>query len=135
MFRSTLAVAFVAVAAATNVPTLEISEGIFMPLSGLGTWQYNDTTCYNACLTALKMGYTHIDTALGYLNQEAVGKAIVDSGRARDTFFLTSKVPGGTNASTTQANLDLAMEQLGVDYVDLMLTHFPLPGPARAARR
>jgi aryl-alcohol dehydrogenase-like predicted oxidoreductase len=69
--------------------------------------------------------YTHIDTALGYLNQVGVGRAIKASGRKRDSFFITSKIPGGLNTSAAAASLDLSLEQLGLDYVDLMLVHFP----------
>lgn len=114
-------------AAAVNaiVPTIEISPTVHMPLVGLGTWQYNDTVAYGATLAALKMGYTHVDTALGYNNQVGVGKAIIDSGRARDSFFVTSKIPGGLNTSATEDALAQALSTLQLDYVDLMLIHYP----------
>ena len=78
-----------------------------------------------ATLTALNMGYTHIDTALGYLNQDGIARAIKSSGRSRSSFFITSKIPGGLSEKDAASNLTLAVSQLGLDYVDLMLVHFP----------
>lgn len=96
-----------------------------MPLVGLGTWQYANDEAYGAVLSALKLGYTHVDTALVYENQVGVGKAIIDSGRARDSLFVTSKIPGGLNTSATMDALAQGMAQLQLDYVDLMLIHYP----------
>jgi len=110
-----------------SVPMNGLKGEMKMPLVGLGTWQYNDTVAEQATLDAFKIGYRHVDTALGYGNQVGVGKALktIKKGLERDQFFVTSKIPGGTNASATRANLDEAMEQLQLDYVDLMLVHFP----------
>ena len=77
--------------------------------------------------TALSLGYTHIDTAIGYKNQIGIGKAIKASGRARSSFFLTSKIPGGLSYANATAQLEESIAQLQVDYVDLMLVHFPCP--------
>lgn len=108
-----------------SVPTLEIAPGVHMPMAGLGTWQYNDSVAYDASALALSLGYTHIDTALGYYNQEGIAKAIKESGRARDSFFITSKIPGGFTYDEATAQLDLSLKQLELDYVDLMLVHYP----------
>jgi len=78
-----------------------------------------------AVLSALKIGYTHIDCALGYNNQDGVARAIKASGRPRSSFFITTKVPGGMNEIDAKGNLTLAVSQLELDYVDLMLVHFP----------
>jgi len=107
------------------IPTKTIAPGVELPMAGLGTWQYNSSQAYNASLMALKMGYTHIDTALGYDNQDGVARAIQDSGRARNSFFITSKIPGGLNYSAARDTLETALGQLKLDYVDLMLIHFP----------
>lgn len=96
-----------------------------MPLVGLGTWQYNASVAEGAVTEALKVGFRHIDTALGYNNQLGVGAALKKSQLPRNEFFVTSKIPGGLNASATEAALDLSLEQLGLTYVDLMLVHFP----------
>jgi diketogulonate reductase-like aldo/keto reductase len=96
-----------------------------MPLVGLGTWQYNNTVAEAAVTEALKIGFRHIDTALGYDNQVGVGAALKKSNLPRNEFFVTSKIPGGFNSSATEASLNQALEQLGLTYVDLMLLHFP----------
>ena len=113
------------VSGAPTIPTVTIAPGVELPMAGLGTWQYNDSVAGAATLAALKMGYTHIDTALGYNNQVGVGKALEASGRARASYFITSKIPGGLNTSATNAALELSLQQLGLTYVDLMLIHFP----------
>lgn len=108
-----------------TVPMKGVAGQMDMPLVGLGTWQYNDSVAEFAVTEALKVGYRHIDTALGYGNQVGVGAALKKSQLPRDEFFVTSKIPGGLNASATEASLDQALSQLGLTYVDLMLIHFP----------
>lgn len=110
---------------ATIVPTVEIEAGVWMPVQGLGTWQYNDSVAEDAVTKALALGYTLIDTANGYGNQIGVGKALAASDRARPSYFILTKIPGGMNHSAATALLDQNLEQLGVDYVDLVLTHYP----------
>ena len=114
---------------AAPIPTVTIAEGVELPMAGLGTWQYNSSVAESAVLAALRMGYTHIDTALGYKNQDGVGRALAASGRPRDSYFVTSKIPGGLSYKETKQALHLALEQLFPGqkdaYVDLMLVHFP----------
>ena len=92
-----------------------------------------------AALSALKLGYTHIDTALGYDNQDGVGEAIAASGVARDALFVTSKIPGGLAYHAAGGALTTALDQLfpGDDgaYVDLMLVHFRRRGTRRRRGR
>jgi diketogulonate reductase-like aldo/keto reductase len=112
------------------IPTMKIAvdvngKDVNLPLSGLGTWQYNDTRAEAAALLALSVGYTHIDTALGYGNQEGIAKALKASGRSRDSYFITSKIPGGLPNANATAQLELSLSQLDIDYVDLMLVHYP----------
>lgn len=101
-----------------------------MPLVGLGTWQYNSTVAEAAVESAFSLGYRHVDTALGYGNQVGVGAALARAALPRGEYFVTSKVPGGLNASATTAALDLALQQLKLTYVDLMLLHWPAKGAA-----
>ena len=123
----------IAVASAAAVPSITIAPGVEMPLVGLGTWQYNSTVARAAVSQALKLGYTHIDTALGYENQLGVGAAIsfaLGAGTiSRKDLFVVSKIPGGLNTSAAAAALTLSLEQLfpgdPSGYVDLMLVHFP----------
>merc|ERR1711957_697779 len=63
-----------------------------------------DDVAEQATVDAFKIGYRHVDTALGYRNQVGVGKGLKKVGLDRDQFFVTSKIPGGTNANTTRAN-------------------------------
>merc|ERR1712048_722772 len=88
-------------------------------------WQYNNTLAEKAVTEALNVGFRHIDTALGYDNQVGVGNALKNSNLKRPDYFVTSKIPGGLNASATEFSLNLALQQLGLEYVDLMLIHFP----------
>jgi diketogulonate reductase-like aldo/keto reductase len=108
-----------------TIPMNGVEGKMDMPLVGLGTWQYNASVAEGAVTEALKVGFRHIDTALGYNNQLGVGAALKKSQLPRNEFFVTSKIPGGLNASATEAALDLSLEQLGLTYVDLMLVHFP----------
>jgi len=108
-----------------SVPMKGLDGEMAMPLVGLGTWQYSDDVAESATLSAFKLGYRHVDTALGYRNQVGVGKALKQVGLKREEYFVTSKIPGGTDSQTTTDNLDLALQQLQLDYVDLMLVHFP----------
>eukprot|EP00941_MAST-03F_sp_MAST-3F-sp1_P005751 g5751.t1 len=108
-----------------SIPTVEIAPGVDLPMAGLGTWLYNNTRAGNAVAMALELGYTHIDTANDYDNSVGIGKAIKESGRARDSFFITSKVPGGLSFQNTTLAHNENLEQLQVDYVDLLLIHFP----------
>mmetsp|Transcript_35506 Transcript_35506/g.79597 ORF Transcript_35506/g.79597 Transcript_35506/m.79597 type:complete len:317 (+) Transcript_35506:49-999(+) len=108
-----------------TVPMKGIDGPMRMPLYGIGTWEYNDTVAEAATLSAFQQGYRHVDTAWGYKNQVGVGKALAAAQVPREEYFVTSKIPGGLNASATTATLDECLTQLGLEYVDLMLIHFP----------
>mmetsp|Transcript_89658 Transcript_89658/g.253976 ORF Transcript_89658/g.253976 Transcript_89658/m.253976 type:complete len:317 (+) Transcript_89658:61-1011(+) len=102
-----------------------ISGNVPMPLVGLGTWQYNSSRAQAAVAKAMKIGYRHVDTAAVYGNQVGVGAALRSSGLERQEYFVTTKIPGGLNRSATAAAADECLKELGLDYVDLMLIHFP----------
>jgi diketogulonate reductase-like aldo/keto reductase len=69
-----------------------LADGHEMPMLGLGVWQVaNGPDCVNAVRSALEVGYRHIDTAQAYRNEEGVGRALRDSGVARDKVFITTK--------------------------------------------
>jgi len=115
-----------------NMPAVEIAPGVEMPLAGIGTWQYNASTAEKAVTAFLNLGGTHIDTAIGYNNQEGVGRAIAArtaAGTKRTDLFVVSKIPGGFNESAATAALEQSVSQLFPGnksaYVDLMLVHFP----------
>ena len=108
--------------------SLTLNTGDHIPQLGLGVFKVDDDVCEQIVLDALEVGYRHIDTAMIYRNEAAVGRAIAKSGIARDELFVTTKLwnsDQGT-AATPQA-LSLSLELLGLEYVDLYLIHWPAP--------
>ena len=106
-----------------------LANGTMVPKIGFGTWQVPDgPSAYNAVTSALQAGYRHIDTAHAYRNESSVGRAIIDSGLAREDIFLTTKLPAAvkTYDQTHQSFTD-SLRLLGADYVDLYLIHWPWP--------
>ena len=92
------------------------------PLFGLGTWRAEKGgECREACDAAMSMDYLLIDTASGYDNEEDVGAAIRESGRARENIFVVTKNSGGHSREETIQALDDSLERLGLDFVDLYL--------------
>jgi len=111
--------------------TRTLADGNQIPLLGLGVWQVpNGPTTVDAVRWALELGYRHIDTAQVYGNEESVGRALRDSGIARDQVFITTKF----NPSRKDPALEVehSLQRLGMDYVDLYLVHWPQGGPTRA---
>jgi 2,5-diketo-D-gluconate reductase A len=101
-----------------------------MPLVGLGTWQVTGRKGYEAIRYALEVGYRLIDTATMYRNEAEVGRAVRDSGISRADLFLTTKVPP-ERAGRERQTLAASLGQLGTEYVDLWLVHWPPRGGAR----
>lgn len=107
---------------------VKLNNGTQMPLLGFGTWQIPDgKTTYDAVLFALKSGYRHIDTAKFYGNEEIVGKAIRDSGIPRKEIFVTTKL-WPTDAIRLEKAFNTSLKKLNIDYIDLYLIHWPVPG-------
>lgn len=106
-----------------------LSNGVKIPVIGFGTWQMpNDETGVQAVLTALEAGYRHIDTAQGYRNEESVGKAVKQSGIPRSEVFITSKLNNPMHGyDNTMTSFEQTLRDLGTDYVDLFLIHWPNP--------
>ena len=104
-----------------------LADGTVMPLLGLGVWQVPDgPTCVQAVRSALELGYRHIDTAQAYGNEASVGRALRESGIARDEVFITTKFfPARTDPV---AEVERSLQRLGVDAVDLYLVHWPEGG-------
>lgn len=109
--------------------TYILSNGVTIPKLGFGTWQIPDgDEAYQAISHALKVGYTHIDTAQAYKNEASVGRAIADSGVARKDIFLTTKVWNSNHSyDLAKASIEESLQKLGVDYIDLLLIHWPNP--------
>lgn len=109
--------------------TYQLVNGVSIPKIGFGTWQIpNGEEAYNSVLFALNNGYTHVDTAQIYGNEESVGQAIRDSKLAREEIFLTTKIWNDKHDyALAKASIEESMTKLGVDYLDLMLIHWPNP--------
>lgn len=109
-------------------------NGVEIPNIGFGTWQIPNEEAYDAVTMALKNGYTHIDTALAYQNEENVGKAIKDFDLAREEIFITSKLPAQIKGyDETLEAFNTTITNLGVDYLDLYLIHAPWPWNEKGA--
>ena len=110
-----------------------LNDGNEMPLLGLGVWQVKEgDETYNSVRWALELGYRHIDTAQAYGNEESVGRALADSGVARDEVFITTKFFPRTSSGDPAAEAEKSCRRLGVDQVDLYLIHWPEGGPTWA---
>ncbi|MGD0031399.1 aldo/keto reductase [Paenibacillus illinoisensis] len=107
--------------------TVTLNNGVKMPVIGFGVYQVPDAEeCENAVNEALMAGYRLIDTASGYLNEEAVGRAIKRSGVPREELFITTKL-WVQDASYESAKLafNKSLNKLQLDYLDLYLIHQP----------
>lgn len=100
-----------------------------IPHIGFGVYRSEGPLCKASCLTALKLGYRHIDTAQYYENEAQVGEAVLESGLPRESVYVTTKVmqPVGSVEKSLQA-LRESVEKIGLGYVDLFLIHTPSSG-------
>jgi diketogulonate reductase-like aldo/keto reductase len=98
-----------------------------MPMLGLGTWENDDhDQCADSVETALEMGYRHIDTAQAYRNEDAVGDGIAAADVDREDIFLATKVwISKLSHDDVLRSTRTSLDQLGVDYVDLLYVHWP----------
>lgn len=111
-----------------TIPALRMNNGRSIPQIGLGTASVDDATMARVIADAVAIGYRHIDTAFRYGNQRGVGQGIRASGIAREDLFVTTKLDGEFQGDDRAiAGLDTCLSQLGLDYVDLLLIHWPLP--------
>ncbi|SPC65494.1 probable GCY1 - galactose-induced protein of aldo/keto reductase family [Ustilago sp. UG-2017b] len=112
--------------AAPGQKTFKLNTGAEIPVVGLGTWQSAPGEVTKAVESAIKSGYRHIDAAWIYGNENEVGQGIRASGVPRSELFITTKV-WCTYHRQPEACLDESLEKLGLDYVDLLLVHWPVP--------
>ena len=113
---------------AAGVPMVQLNNGILMPQFGLGTFlQPSDKVCEQSCLTALRAGYRHIDTAHAYNDEEGVGRAVKESGIPREEIWITSKLwPTEYGEGKTLKAIDAMLERMQLDYIDLLYVHQPV---------
>jgi len=112
----------------SDIRQINLNDGHTIPQLGFGVWQVPDDEATRAVLTAIEAGYRLIDTAQGYQNEEGVGRAIKDCGVQREELFITTKLRNGAHAfDEALAEFDKSQSKLGLDYVDLLLIHWPVP--------
>jgi 2,5-diketo-D-gluconate reductase A len=111
----------------TTVQTVTLNTGVEMPILGFGVYQIPAEETEKAVSDALAAGYRLLDTAAGYGNEEAVGRAIRASGIAREELFVTTKlwIQDAPAEENTRRAFDASLQRLGLDHVDLYLIHQP----------
>ena len=114
--------------------TIQLNNGVVMPQLGLGTFQSNDAAlCEQTILEALRQGYRLIDTAQGYGNEKYIGEALAKTDVPREELFIVTKV-WFKNYEDCRQSVLRSMEDLRVDYLDLVLLHWPFGNTYRAWR-
>ena len=110
------------------IPTIELNDGNSIPQLGFGVFQIDPAETAEAVKVALDVGYRHIDTAEMYGNERGVGDGIRAAGIERDAVYVTSKLNNGYHEpDDARRAFDRTLTELGSDYVDLFLIHWPLP--------
>lgn len=112
----------------TTIPNVALNNGVQMPQLGFGVFQVSDDDTTAAVSAALAAGYRSIDTAAIYGNEAGTGRALAESGIARDELFITSKLwIADLGYDATLAAYQSSLDKLGLDYLDLYLIHWPAP--------
>ena len=113
-------------------PTLPLRTGAEIPVLGLGTSPLVGGESVRQVRTALEAGYRLIDTAENYRNEDAVGQAIRESGIDRSEIFITTKFNRRWHSvDGVRQAYEASLKRLGIDYIDLMLVHWPNPDQDR----
>ena len=113
---------------ASTIPDITLNDGRTIPQLGFGVFQVPPAETRAATEAAIRIGYRHIDTAQMYQNEKGVGEAIAHSGIDRGEFFVTSKLSNAAHRpDDARRAFDRTLSELGTDYVDLFLIHWPLP--------
>jgi 2,5-diketo-D-gluconate reductase A len=113
----------------SDVPNITLNNGVEIPQLGFGVFQIEPEKTKDATLAALEVGYRHIDTAEMYGNEKEVGEAVRRSGLDRSEVFVTSKLNNSKHARGDALKaFDQTLDDLGFDYLDLFLVHWPMPG-------
>ena len=107
--------------------TVKLNCGIDMPIIGYGVYLVDPSVTERCVLDALSVGYRSLDTAQYYENEAMVGSAVRKSGIPRDEIFITSKLClSWPSYAKAKDNVKGSLRQMGLDYLDLMLIHWPM---------
>ncbi|MHA6693018.1 aldo/keto reductase [Homoserinimonas sp. A520] len=110
------------------IPMKTLNDGHQLPALGFGSYKLRGDEGIDAIVSALETGYRLLDTALNYENEHEVGEAVRRSGIPREEIFVTTKLPGRHHGfDETLLSFEESRMNLGLDYVDLYLIHWPLP--------
>jgi 2,5-diketo-D-gluconate reductase A len=106
---------------------VKLNNGVEIPILGFGVFQITDLTeCERSVVEAIQAGYSHIDTAASYQNEEAVGRGIKQSGVAREKLFITTKLWIQSNGyEGARKAFENSLKRLQLEYIDLYLIHQP----------
>ncbi|WP_260923299.1 aldo/keto reductase [Novosphingobium sp. 9] len=116
----------------SSAPVQRLNNGVEIPRLGLGTWPMEDAEAENAVRTAIEAGYRLIDTAENYRNEQSVGEGIRTSGVPREDIFVTTKFNREWHSvEGVQEACKASLKRLGLDYIDLLLIHWPNPDQDR----
>ena len=111
-----------------TIPSVALNNGVLIPQLGFGTYKLPPETTRDLVLRAFDAGYRHVDTAQMYRNERGVGEAVAASGLPRAEVFVTTKLNNAFHAhDDALAAFDRSLAELGLDFVDLFLIHWPLP--------
>ena len=107
-----------------------LNNGIKMPMVGLGVYNISERKTQRVVEEAIEVGYRSIDTAAYYDNERGVGDAVRACGVPREDLFITTKICDSCYTyDQTLRTVSRSMRELGLDYVDLMLLHWPVGNP------
>lgn len=105
---------------------IKLRNGIKIPKLGLGTYKNSDEVeTIKVILEAIEVGYRHFDTAQWYYNESFIGNALKQSNLKREEYYLTTKLKYHHNKEKTRELINKSLQDLQVDYVDLLLIHWP----------
>lgn len=111
-----------------SIPNLPLTSGAVIPQLGIGTYPLDGEELAQLIVAATELGYRHIDTARRYGNERAVGEGMRRSGLDREDLFVTTKLDGEHQGDgVAYDGLIGSLERTGLDYIDLLLIHWPLP--------
>jgi len=115
-----------------SLPTRTLNDGLVLPQIGLGTYKLVGNEGVASMVAGIQSGYRLLDTAASYENEGEVGRAVAESGVARDDLIITTKLPGSGHGFDECMNaFETSRKKLGIDVVDLYLIHWPNPSVNR----